>query len=400
MNAPQGADAGGEMQWSPFVEALAAAGSEAHRAAAAGRSADEQTQVTQSLVWTLLGEVASLAFVDRDHPVWTPILNGTLRRYNANADATYAVAYLRGSGRYRIVGRRGTTRIVHLQTGVGTLGLGDSTRTSIVGDLNIDDCAIADDGTFEIILSAERPEHWDGAWLRLDAARDDSFALLRQVAYDWSTEIDAQVAIHRIDEPIAKSELTGDELQANLVLAARSVGEDTLAMLRVMDQQLAMAPRNELAEVSATFPGIAGQAYSHGLIEVSDDQVWLAECRIPAECTYWSVQLMDYAYSALDATYTQASLNGHTAATDADGVVRIVACASDPGLANWLDTGGHRRVQLRFRWYSATAPTITTTVVDRNALDTALPHSARVTADERQAAAVGRAVGLQWRRRW
>ena len=100
--------------------------------------------------------------------------------------------------------------------------------------------------------------------------------------------------------------------------------------------------------------------------------MWVAECRIPPECSYWSVQLVDYAYSALDAMYTQASLNGHSAVADPDGVFRIVVCADDPGLANWLDTGGQQRVQIRFRWYGSDAPAISSSVVSRGDLHTAL----------------------------
>jgi hypothetical protein len=136
------------------------------------------------------------------------------------------------------------------------------------------------------------------------------------------------------------------------------------------------------------------------LIELRDDEVWVAECEIPPECPYWSVQLMDYAYSALDGMYTQASLNGHSAVADPDGLFRIVVCAGDPGVANWLDTSGQQRVQIRFRWYSSGTPRISTSVVGRAELGTVLPDTARIGAAERQAVLTNRAIGLQWRRRW
>jgi hypothetical protein len=400
MDIMQDPSAYGVKQWHAFASALAEAGAEVHRAADAGRTPAEQSQWTQSLIWTLIGELASLALADRDHPDWAPILNGTLRRYNANADATYAVAYIRGSGAYRILGRRGSTRIVHLQVGVGTLGIGDPKRMFILGDLNIDECEIAADGTFEVILSPRRPDGYSGAWLQLDASRDDSFALVRQVAYDWMNEVDAQLSIHRIDRPIAKTDIASSELTANIVLAAQSIRDDCLAMRDVMTQQLGVSEVNRLAEVSSTFPGVAGQAYTHGLIELRDDEVWVAECEIPPECPYWSVQLMDYAYSALDGMYTQASLNGHSAVADPDGLFRIVVCAGDPGVANWLDTSGQQRVQIRFRWYSSGTPRISTSVVGRAELGTVLPDTARIGAAERQAVLTNRAIGLQWRRRW
>ena len=36
-----------------------------------------------------------------------------------------------------------------------------------------------------------------------------------------------------------------------------------------------------------------------------------------------------------------ASLNGHQASIDEDGMLRVVIAHEDPGIANWLDTAGH-----------------------------------------------------------
>ncbi|MEO7327572.1 MAG: DUF1214 domain-containing protein [Minicystis sp.] len=392
----------GQAQWQAFVDALAAAGSDVHRAADPGRTIDEQRQITQSMIWDLVSELQSLADIDRDHPKWIPILNNRVRRFAASADATYEVAYIRGSGTYRVAGRRGTTKMMYLQVGTGTLGVGDLDRHTMLGDLNIDDCEIGADGTFEVILSAVRPAGYTGDWMQLDASRDDSFAWVRQVSYDWLNEVDGQLSIQRIDKPMGKKDLTPDEYASNLVFAANAIRDDTLAMLRVMNQQIEGLEMNRLADVSASFgsAGVIGQSYAHAVIEVADHQAWVAECTMPEGCSYWNVQLMDYAYSTLDAMYTQSSLNGHTAVADPDGVIRVVVCASDPGVANWLDTAGHKRVQIRFRWIAPAAQVITTKVVRLDELDRMLPaDAARVTATERQDALRKRAIGVQWRGR-
>ncbi|MEO8723049.1 MAG: DUF1214 domain-containing protein [Sphingobium sp.] len=393
---------GGQAVWRAFVDALAEAGSDVYRAADPGRTLDEQTQVTQAMVWDLVGELQSLANLDRDHPTWTSLLNGASRRFNANADATYAVAYIRGSGTYRVSGRRGTTKMMYLQVGTGILGVGNLDRHTMLGDLNIDDCEMSADGRFEVILSAERPEGYTGTWMQLDASRDDSFAWVRQVSYDWLNEVDGQLSIQRIDRPIRKKDPTPDEYASNLLFAASMVRDDMLAMFRMMNQQIEGVEVNRFVDVSESFgsAGIVGQAYTHGVIQVAEDEAWVAECTIPEGCPYWSVQLMDYAYSALDAMYMQSSLNGHTAIPDPDGVIRIVVCANDPGAANWLDTAGQKRVQIRFRWLATAAPAIATKVVRLEELDRVMPaDTARVTATERQDALRKRAIGLQWRRR-
>ena len=392
----------GQAQWSAFIDTLAAGGAEVYRVSTPGRSVEEQSQVTQALIWALIAELQSLASIDRDHPRWLTLLNHEMRRFNSNADNSYEVAYIRGSGTYRIFGKRGTTKLMYLQVGAGTLGVGDLTRHKMLGDLNVDDCEIADDGTFEVILSPQRPAGYTGAWMQLDPTRDDSFVWVRQVSYDWLNEIDGQLSIMRLDQPIAKQELTAQELAENLVFTAESVRDDVLAMLRVMNEQIEGVEVNTFADVSGSFgsAGISGQAYTHGVIKVGDDEAWIAECAIPDGCTYWSVQLMDYAYSALNGMYAQTSINGHTAVVDPDGVVRIVVSARDTGAANWLDTLGLERVQIRFRWFASSAPSITSRVVRLEELDAALPaYTARVTADERQEALRKRVIGQQWRRR-
>ena len=392
----------GQAQWSAFIDTLAAGGAEVYRVSTPGRSVEEQSQVTQALIWALIAELQSLASIDRDHPRWLTLLNHEMRRFNSNADNSYEVAYIRGSGTYRIFGKRGTTKLMYLQVGAGTLGVGDLTRHKMLGDLNVDDCEIADDGTFEVILSPQRPAGYTGAWMQLDPTRDDSFVWVRQVSYDWLNEIDGQLSIMRLDQPIAKQELTAQELAENLVFTAESVRDDVLAMLRVMNEQIEGVEVNTFADVSGSFgsAGISGQAYTHGVIKVTDDEVWIAECAIPDGCTYWSVQLMDYAYSALNGMYAQTSINGHTAIADPDGLVRIVVSARDTGAANWLDTLGLERVQIRFRWFASSAPSITSRVVRLEELDAALPaYTARVTADERQEALRKRVIGQQWRRR-
>jgi len=392
----------GQAQWSAFIDTLAAGGAEVYRVATPGRSAEEQSQVTQALTWALIAELQSLASIDRDHPRWLTLLNHEMRRFNSNADNTYEVAYIRGSGTYRIFGKRGTTKLMYLQVGAGTLGVGDLTRHKMLGDLNVDDCEIADDGTFEVILSPQRPAGYTGAWMQLDPTRDDSFVWVRQVSYDWLNEIDGQLSIMRLDQPIAKQELAAQEFAENLVFTAESVRDDVLAMLRVMNEQIEGVEVNKFADVSGSFgsAGISGQAYTHGVIEVTDDEAWIAECTIPDGCTYWSVQLMDYAYSALNGMYAQTSINGHTAVADPDGVVRIVVSARDTGAANWLDTLGLERVQIRFRWFASSAPEITPKVVRLDQLDQALPaNTARVTAHQRQDALRKRVIGQQWRRR-
>jgi len=81
----------------------------------------------------------------------------------------------------------------------------------------------------------------------------------------------------------------------------------------------------------------------------------------------------------------QSSLNGHQAVIDADGVLRVVISATDPGVANWLDTAGHSNGAMLLRCLrTETAPVPNTRVVKLNDVLSALPvDTTMTTPDER-----------------
>ena len=88
----------------------------------------------------------------------------------------------------------------------------------------------------------------------------------------------------------------------------------------------------------------------------------------PPEGLYWSFSLGNAWWETIDYGNRQSSLNGHQAVVDSDGMVRVVVAHHDPGVANWLDTAGHREgaIILRcVRTESAPVPTCTVVPFDR-----------------------------------
>ena len=53
---------------------------------------------------------------------------------------------------------------------------------------------------------------------------------------------------------------------------------------------------------------------------------------------------------SLDFMSFNTHVNHETAVSDPDGHVRIVVAGRNPGVPNWLDTAGHARGGLAFRW--------------------------------------------------
>ena len=396
----RGAVSESALQWKAFASELGDAGLELHERADAARTEQQRGQVNEALLSTLVAGLVAVPHLDRDHPEWVPLINSSMRKFNPCPDTVYSLAYIRGAGAYRMAGRRGSVLMVHLQLHDGDPGFREPTK--LLADINLDDCRIAPDGSFEIIFSPERPVGYEGDWVALDPSKDELFLLARQISYDWLTEIDAQLTIQRIDRDICKTHASAGEFERQMRRLPAYLKGTITALMNVMDVQHGRnCPINEVQDVTSTLPTITDQAYTHGVLKLGDNDAWIAECEIPQGAPYWSVQLMDYFYNTLDFTYRQSGLNGFQAAIDADGKVRIVVCERDPGVANWLDKSDYDRLQIRFRWFGSTHPALTTKVVAFDDLMQHLPAGvAMVTPEQRQEALRKRAMGVQLRRRW
>jgi hypothetical protein len=135
-----------------------------------------------------------------------------------------------------------------------------------------------------------------------------------------------------------------------------------------------------------------------GSWSLGDDESLLIEV-VPPQAVYWSVSLGNFWWETVDYANHQSSLNGHQAALDADGVFRAVVAHSDPGVANWLDTGGNHHGAAIFRWLRADgAPVPEVRVVRFAELAAALPPDTRlVGAEQRRLVIDARRAGVQRR---
>ena len=102
--------------------------------------------------------------------------------------------------------------------------------------------------------------------------------------------------------------------------------------------------------------------YMHGYWKLRDDEVMLIKTDIPS-CDYWNFQLDNYWMESLDYRYLRIAINNHSANLNPDGTVTIAISAKNPGLANWIETGGHNIGTMLLRWVNAsTFPEPLTTI--------------------------------------
>jgi hypothetical protein len=145
------------------------------------------------------------------------------------------------------------------------------------------------------------------------------------------------------------------------------------------------------AASGATGGGMSTNLYAGGIFELEPDEALIIENRIKLQPHYIGCQLGNLWGESLEYADRIGSLNGHQTQVDSDGVIRLVVAHRDPGVSNWLDTGGHREGFMAPRWaYSVTPspdqwPSITARKVPFDEIRRHLPESTPViTAEQRR----------------
>ncbi len=306
-----------------------------------------------------------LEFADPLFPVLRRPAHETVKIGADNPDNYYQSAAIRGECEYRLSGTRGTVHYLGFGTYAG--GYGSSGRRGQTGYVDARELAIDPDGHFDVLLSCHRPPagtHW------LAMEPDTSSLIVRQTFQDRENERIADLRLERIGATGTPEPLHPAVLDRGLQAAAAYV-HGTASLFA--DWAEGFAKRvNELPRfdpaVAAAAHGDPNIVYYHGYWELAPGQALLIEVT-PPRCEYWNFQLGNHWMESLDYRYHRIALNHHGAVVSPDGSVRLVIAAEDPGVANWLDTAGHRRGTMCLRWVGAeTHPDPGTRVVDLSAL--------------------------------
>ncbi|WP_319454112.1 MULTISPECIES: DUF1214 domain-containing protein [unclassified Mycobacterium] len=288
-------------------------------------------------------------------------------------DGIYLRATLRGGETYRLFGSRGTARYVGLQTMDGIA----STTNVLVDDLDV-----AGDGTFEAIISTDAHER---NWLRVDGGHPT--LIVRHFFYDWDNEVPSSLRLERVGDEVAPADRSV-ELDVAVSRQLYALGEFVHDNLKFFLDFNAGPPVNGfMPPIDRTAMGAAAENRPViGRWELEPDEALILEVE-PPEGVYWSYSLGNQWWETIHYGRRQSSLNGHQANVDADGVVRVVICSRDPGIANWLDTAGHSNGSMILRCVrTESAPVPRSRLVKFDDIAAALPADTKtVTAAERAA---------------
>lgn len=338
---------------------------------------------------------------DRDRPALFTVYNHWKGWGLANPDGHYLRARLRGDATYRVWGQRGTIPYLGFELSRGIWSY--SKPVAIHRSLSGRAMQINPDGTYEIILSAEPHS---GNWLRLEP--DVEWLHVRQFFHDWVEDEPAQVFIERLDAEAGPPELTETEIAARLADVAWFVEEEARLWADYCLHMRKLQGVNSLPRPSppggnlgdpTSASGAPENEYSQGYYELGEDSALLVELE-PPPAAYWNLQISPMWYESLDPAYRLQSYNGHQAFIGDDGVFRALLAHRDPGVPNWLDTGGFREgvVLCRFQFPERPAPQPRTRVIPFDAIPQSLPPpTPRVSPEERRREIARRRHGLALR---
>lgn len=404
--AEAAASASGLKAWGDYLDALRPAGTVADME---WFPKDELTraQVYQQLVMNISQGYFWYFQATPEHPDWMPFENSVFL-LQPNPDGVYHVAPVDGRGTYRVVGNRGTNPIMGFATGSGMLGTkshADSLARGKPGfdNYDADGFTLGADGSFEVIFSPEKPAGWTGDWRYLNPASES--ILIRQFSYDWGVERDGRFAIERLDTPAIKPALTAAQIGAKLDLLLGDFVRRFSSYVAAYQLKVATKLGYNVMELTG-FEDMGNspewpQKYWRCYYDIKPGEALIVETEIP-KAKYWNVQINDLLWNQVDFAHRQSSLNGHQARLDSDGKFRGVLALEDPGVPNWLDTGGSLRGMLVGRWHRAEGwPMPTLKKIALKDLRKSLPtDTPKVTAAEREKVLRARNIGVQLRRRW
>ena len=346
-----------------YAQPLTDAISEAEQLVREASFIESEADLLEGLQY-LAGCIAACTHVafdyDRDHPFLHSGTGPFTKMGLDNPDTMYFGTRVVAGHEYVVTGTRGTTTDVSFQL------LGGEYTDEVVPDSEtaFDDrkLDIAADGTFEWRFTPDT----------------NAQLVIREVYNDWSAQR-GSFAIARTDTAgTAPPPLTKELIERRYATAGKQLVQRVKTWLQFPKWFYDNLPVNTLTAPRLTPGGLATQYSSVGHYDLAADQALILTLPV-TDAPYLGFQLGSLWYISLDYINHQTSLNGTQAQADPDGKIRIVVADQSPGVTNWIETLGHRKGYLQFRWQrvsrqltEADGPTLE--LIDLGAVPDKLPY--------------------------
>lgn len=334
-------------EWRRFANRIGDMGE--HILALAGDDAQDQGEgiryLTRFLRYAFMLQLES---ADPDFPRLFRPSSETLKFIGDSPDYHYEMAAISDARSYRIRGTRGAAPRLHFSTySLGPAGV------ACTGELKTPDIAMADDGTYEIVASVDPAE---GNWLPM--APGALFLQVRNFFESHHRENPAKVTIEAIDGPPFPAPWDGAKALTAIGKAIAQMERTVPQTVGFMDQVLERAGLNAFDADQQMWQSMGGNAatwYVQGVYDLEPGEGLIVETDVP-ECSYFSFQLNNRWFESLDYVHRRVYWSSYTSKPDADGRIRYLISAENRDFTHWLDTSGHRRGLMHWKWNDVARP--------------------------------------------
>lgn len=258
------------------------------------------------------------------------------------------------------------------------------------------DMDIAPDGSFTITVDGTPA---NGRRNHIQTRPGADFIMVRDALGDWQEQSANDLTVRRLNPDPGATSLE------DMARHAARIAVDGVYYTFYTTQSGAGQPPNHIRapQSSGAFGGMATQWGTKGNIELDGGDALIVRCNA-AGARFRNVTLTDGFHMSIEYWRRTSSFNHTQMAADEDGDFTFVIAHRDPGVHNWLDTGGLRRTIFGQRWQAfdresaGATPWITVRQVRFDELHRELPDGVqRISEAERKVQLAAREAGFNRR---
>ncbi|MCB2047293.1 MAG: DUF1214 domain-containing protein [Novosphingobium sp.] len=301
---------------------------------------------------------------DTANPTFSRFVSPTRKLLGDNPDAVYFFAPIRPGGEYVIRGN--TAGATYTSFTVERAEVDGGRVIGLAATLNDSQFDVAADGSYEIHVGGPKRER---NWLALS---DDSrtittrhyFEREKSAAADQTLAI--PIEIHPVTRPAAPPPPTEEDVAEHLRTVATyfdavmqisrpsDLPRDNAAVARFLSTvPNQFTEPNVAADNRAIGYAAADNRYLQSRYVLGPDEALEMRGRWPDECRFANVVQFNRYLATTDYVNRQISLNRKQTVLEKDGSFRMILAHEDPGLPNWLDTGGRPNGTIFWRFQLA-----------------------------------------------
>ncbi|MDR2857726.1 MAG: hypothetical protein LBV50_07750 [Novosphingobium sp.] len=254
-------------------------------------------------------------------------------------DFIYRTIPIAHGGRYEIRGKPTCDEAPTVNYSLMADNTASPVTQTLLDSLNMD---FASDGSFAITVD-DTPA--DGRRNHIQTKPGADFIMVRDALGDWLGQSSNALTVTRLDP--AGDPKSADDMARHCARIALDNVYYTYYCTRSGAGQAPNAIRPPMS--SAAFGGMATQAGTKGNLVLEEGDALIVRSNA-AGALFRNVTLTDAFHMSIEYWKRTSSFNMRQMAPDEDGNFTFVIAHRDPGIHNWLDTGGLRRCIFGQRW--------------------------------------------------